>query len=772
LAFTDGGIEDSSLYWIVLLPLLSAFMVGPWLSAICATVIVAGVFGLYVLEVQGYAFPHLSTPSDVVWYSLLSLVSATLFATLLGWVYEGHTLRRLRRMNARLQELQGALEESEARYRSLFSNIPVGVYRSDPNGRILMANPALVEMLGFQDLDEFATFDLEHIYAGTEGRVPFRERMKRDGQVRQFETALRRRDGEVVYVRENAKATFDADGAVLFYEGTVEDVTAQRQAKLALRASEERFRALVQNSTDTVTVIDEGGVVQYQSPSVEQHLGYTAEELQGGHILEIVHPKDRARLTVLFRQHLRQEGALGTVEFRCRHADGHYIYVEAVGTNMLHNPAVGGIVLNSRDVTERKRAERALVQAKEQAEEVARMKGAFLANMSHEIRTPLTGILGFADVLYEEVDEPHQEFVGLIRRSGKRLLDTLNSVLDLARLEADQMEVELRTLDVVEHTREVVRLLGSLAREKGLDLRVEGEERTVYARLDAGCLSRVLNNLVGNAIKFTEHGCITVRVTDEGGHATVEVADTGVGIESAFVPYLFEEFKQESSGIERSHEGSGLGLTITKKLVEIMHGRIEVESRKGEGSTFRVRFPSAAPVEVRSEAEADEEAAHSGTLPHVLVLDDNDSALLLIGKMLRGVCTCDAVSTVSEALRLASERAYDLVLLDIHLSEEVTGVEVMRQLRQMEDYADTPVVAFTAFALPGDRERFINAGFNGYFSKPFTRSSLLQLVREVMAERPPRVAEGDDGSSGPPPANGSSGPSDGDAFSRATFLSG
>ncbi len=735
LAVTDAGLADSSLYWVPLVPLMAAFMIGPRTAMLCSVLILAEIGVLYQMEVAGYPFPRFSTYTDRAWFTMLALVFSTIFAAGLGWVYEGYTLKRLRRMNARLQGLQGALEESETRYRSLFENIPVGVYRSSPDGKVIMANEALVSMLGFDSLEAFLAFDLEHVYAGPMGRARFRDRMARDGVVTQFDAAMVRSDGRKIYVRENARATFDADGNVLYYEGAVEDMTAHRRAKRALRASEERFRALVQHSTDTITVLDANGVIQYQSPSVLQNLGYESEETVGMSIFDLVHSDDRERVHRLFQHVRRRAGEFGGVEFRCLHAGGHYIYVESVGTNMLDNRWVGGVVLNSRDVTERKRAEVALVQAKEQAEEVARMKSAFLANMSHEIRTPLTGILGFADVLADEVQDEHREFVGLIERSGKRLLETLNSVLDLARIEADQMEIDLHVLDIGSFVEDVVRLLGPLAEEKGLALRTVVEASEPHARVDRGGLNRILNNLVGNAIKFTTEGEITVRVRTDDDYVIMEVEDTGVGIDTTFLPDLFEEFKQESTGVGRSHEGSGLGLTITRRLVEMMHGTIEVTSTKGEGSTFTVIFPRAEHTTAADDPAAEPAAFQEQKRPRLLVVDDNFSARLLLERMLRDVAEADTAASADEALTLAAATDYDLVLLDIHLSDESSGVEVMQQLRRRPAYHGVPVIAFTAFALPGDRDRFLNMGFTGYLGKPFTKQQLFDTLADALGPK-------------------------------------
>ncbi len=240
---------------------------------------------------------------------------------------------------------------------------------------------------------------------------------------------------------------------------------------------------------------------------------------------------------------------------------------------------------------ERRRFEAALIQAKEEAEEMARLKSSFLANMSHEIRTPLTSIIGFADILAAQLETEHQELVGHISKGGQRLLDTLNSVLDYARLEAGKVEIRAEVLDVSEVARETVAFFLPQTRVRGIALHLDDRAQGALALLDRSLLIRVLNNLLENALKFTEAGYVVLRVCADEARVALQVQDTGCGISEAFLPLIFDEFRQESTGMTRKHEGSGLGLKITRHLVEQMHGTITVESRKGEGSTFTVTFP-------------------------------------------------------------------------------------------------------------------------------------------------------------------------------------
>lgn len=248
------------------------------------------------------------------------------------------------------------------------------------------------------------------------------------------------------------------------------------------------------------------------------------------------------------------------------------------------------------DITERKRFEQSLTESREDALELARLKSSFLADMSHEIRTPLTSIIGFADILIEEVPEHHRELAQLIRQSGHRLMQTLNSVLDLARLEGDALNGTTVTataerFDVVALTRQVLDLFRLQATQRGLALTLTAPDAPVFARLDAGALSRILTNLISNAIKFTPHGAVTVTVAEASeDRLEIQVADTGIGISDAFMTRIFDAFQQEGEG-HPDPKGSGLGLTITKRLVTLLQGSIEVESQKGHGTVFTVRLP-------------------------------------------------------------------------------------------------------------------------------------------------------------------------------------
>lgn len=372
----------------------------------------------------------------------------------------------------------------------------------------------------------------------------------------------------------------------------------RNRAATALRASERRFRALVERGSDVITILDDAGTIRYESPPIARVLGHHPDEMLGSPMSNLVHPEDleRVRDTIV---DATAGGGSTVVECRCRRKDGSWCDVEAVVTNLLDDPSVRGIVLNWRDVTERKRAEddrsrymQTLAEAHDQALASTRAKSAFVATMSHEIRTPMNVIIGMADMALDTEDRSEaREYLTTARSAAVSLLGILNDVLDHSKMEAGKLAVERVEMSVREIVSEVVRSLAVAASRKGLVLesRVDPD---LPERLegDPVRVRQVLMNLVGNAVKFTDAGSVTIeaRASQTTTHATIEVAvcDTGIGIPLDRHTEIFESFTQADSSTTRRFGGTGLGLTICRQLVELMGGTIGVESAAGRGSTF------------------------------------------------------------------------------------------------------------------------------------------------------------------------------------------
>lgn len=364
-----------------------------------------------------------------------------------------------------------------------------------------------------------------------------------------------------------------------------------------LRANEERLRiALDAAQMGTWNWVADGEILTgspqaYALLGVPEHRSSTPYRTY----LARVHPQDRKRVAHTLDEVLGANTDF-EVEHRIRPGRGRVRWVRVQGRAFRDGQSehMSGIIM---DITAQKKAQRELKAAKEEAEEMSRLKSAFLANVSHEIRTPLTSIIGFAEILAEEVPPSQQDGAEKIVRSGRRLMKTLDSVLDLSMIEAGEFSLDCRPFDLSEEVRQRASLMGPIAERNGLDFHVDVPSSLPTVYLDPNCLDRILTNLLTNALKFTDEGHVGIRARAQTSHVVIQVYDSGIGIDEDFLPSLFDAFKQESEGLQREHDGTGLGLSITKELVDLMEGTIEVNSEKGIGTTFTVRLPRRVPRE-------------------------------------------------------------------------------------------------------------------------------------------------------------------------------
>lgn len=629
-----------------------------------------------------------------------------------------------------------ALDESLRRYRSLLEHLPVGVYRSTSDGRILEANEAMADLLGYDSPEALLQEGVPDLYLNEEDRARhLRQLAEENTKIDEF--PLRRADGEVVWVRDypRAVAEHEEDGVTCF-DGMLLDITDRKRAEEQLAESESRLRAIVENISDLIEIVDAEGVVQYVSGAVEEITGFSEEELLGRRVFERVHPDHLPELEAKLQRLISEPGAPAEHEYRYRHRDGSWRYFSVHGRNFLDRPGIDGILGTVRDITEYKQFEQELIAAKEEAEEMARLKSAFLANMSHEIRTPLASVLGFAEVLAEEAEGHRREFAELIRQSGERLSETLNSVLELARLEGGGFEPDLARVSARRIVRDAGELFAPMAAEKGLAFEMHGPEEDLTFWADRAGVDRMLSNLISNALKFTDEGSISVQARRVGEAVQLSVSDTGSGMGPAFLENLFDEFRQESSGLSRRHEGVGLGLAITRRLADVMDAEIGVESRKGEGSTFTIAFPHPGKQEPGEAPEKEHAPLGEPAGGRVLILEDNPEARRLVEHQLRDPWKATVVADAPAVFEAAEADAYEVLLIDINLGEHRNGADVLHRLRQDDRYAQVPAVAMTAYAMPGDEEHFLKDGFDYYLAKPFTREELHQTLGKAVQAVP------------------------------------
>jgi PAS domain S-box-containing protein len=570
------------------------------------------------------------------------------------------------------------------------------------------------------------------------------------------------------------------DGQISLVAEHVRDVTEQEAAKEALKKSEALFRAITEHSADLTMILDSEGRFAYASPAVHSILGYEPEECIGKKPYDFGHPEDWPIIepALAAAAAATQQDPM-PILVRVQHKNGQWIHLEILLVSMHDVPGAEGVVANCRDISDRKRAEdelqayasamenanRALEQYNRRAQAATRAKSEFLANMSHEIRTPLTAIMGFAEMLLSEGDitkaPPHRvEAVQTIIRNSNYLIRLINDILDLSKIEAGKMEIEripCRTTSLVD---DVIQLTQIRAQEKGLPLSAEYHGPVPEEiQTDPTRLRQVLVNLIANAIKFTESGEVKVVVSyrpkeDEESvdQLQFDVIDTGIGMSAEQMGRLFQPFTQADGSTTRRFGGTGLGLSISKRLAEKLGGWIDVESEPGRGSRFRVCVDPG-PVDqtrLREPSRNDSSSAQEPTEPQsaqrpqlegrILLAEDAPDTQRLVSVILRKAgadvtCVGDGEQAFQKALEAwRAGRPFDLVLMDMQMPV-LDGYDATTKLRQ-HGYTG-PVVALTAHAMAGERDKCLAAGCDGYATKPIDRASLLETAHAYLAVESP-----------------------------------
>nr|NQU94385.1 tetratricopeptide repeat protein [Bacteroidota bacterium] len=385
-----------------------------------------------------------------------------------------------------------------------------------------------------------------------------------------------------------------------------------------------------------------------------------------------------------------------------------------------------------------------LVKAKEKAEESDKLKSIFLANISHELRTPLNGILGFAEILQTEISEPvYREMAEVINSSGKRLLTTLNSIIDLSIIESRQMDLNKTTVFLDEFVREMVMLSRVPATRKSLFVEFTAKAPGITLFTDPKILNNLLHNLVDNAIKYTRKGGVTVEIDNEirgdTEWAIINIIDTGIGIPKNYVSQIFDKFRQGSEGHNREYEGAGLGLTICKKYTELINGELYVKSVFGEGSVFSLKLPV-------SESEISKDIAPKITFPEninlnetipdqrcrVLIVENDEINMNFMAYNLKNICAVDTATDAQSAIGLVKQHQYSAILMDINLGARMNGMKCAQEIRMMPGYANIPIAAVTANAMKGQREEFLSNGCTHYLAKPFGIKEFQKFVTDLI----------------------------------------
>ena len=570
-------------------------------------------------------------------------------------------------------------------------------------------------------------------------RELFRRTLARVSATESFgiEYRVRRADGRYVWLMDR--------GGVLAGEDDKKAIMGVMFDMTDLREAEERLRDVVDAAGEYIWEVDAAGRYTYVSDRVREVLGRTPEEMVGHEPFDFLPEDEQAEVRRKSQGLQDSKRSFRGFEHRVIRADGRVIWISVNGVASFDaNGNFAGYRGAGMDITARKEAEQALIWEKEAANAAVRAKSQFLAMMSHEIRTPLNSVIGFADLLStSQLDEAQRSQLEMICKSGDALLELLNDILDFSRLESAGLTLDMARLPVRPALQEVVDLYQAVAAAKNVELVLKvAPEVPGVIKTDRARLRQILLNLVGNAVKFTESGSVRVTASLQPGASArlcIEVRDTGVGIPEDKRQLLFKPFSQVDSSATRRFGGTGLGLAICKRLAELLGGEVGLRESGAEGSLFYLELPSEisegeARVALESGASPEDGKGLRLTRPlRVLVAEDNRVNLLLIRKMLTVLgLESEAAEDGQICVDMHAARPFDVILMDVQMPvlDGLSATRKIREREQGEGGAAVKIIALTANAMAGDRERCLEAGMDDYLSKPIRLKALALLFEK------------------------------------------
>ena len=656
------------------------------------------------------------------------------------------------------KETEKALKSSEQRYRVLMESLDSAVSLVDKNGVFLYTNQIAARILGVAP-ERITGVSHQDIFSREE--VAFQtsmvEKTLRENKTVKYEESLFRQ-GQQHWYQTTLTPIEDEQGRPYAILVNAVDITDMKNLQAELQLLNRELESRVEKRTAEVRELYENAPAGYHSLDSQglylavnqtelNWLGYTAQELIGQPFSSLLTQKGLEVFQDNFSR-FKQVGRVENLEYELRCKDGHSIFGLV---NAEANYDASGNFVSTRssmvNITERKRAEDALTVANLDLEKAMRVKDEFLASMSHELRTPMTGILGLSEAfqldVYGELSPKQRKMMSQIEASGQHLLELINDVLDLSKFQADRLELDQSIVSAGEICQASLQLVKGLARQNGIQVYFDMTPEAFMLVADGRRLKQMLVNLLSNAVKFTpeNHSIgLSVRASETEHMAYFTVWDTGIGIEPEAIAKLFKPFVQLDSKLNRRYTGSGLGLALVKSMAVLHGGEVGVESVLGTGSRFTISLPwqtslpeaqlsrASASAEVRPNS-ALEKTALSKTL---LIVDDTEDILIFFQDFFQflGYQVKTAHSGI-EGLNMLNRTQPDLILLDVQMPD-IDGLELAGLIRAYPSYRHIPIIALTALAMPGDRERCLAAGMNEYVSKPLNLQSLAELIQQFL----------------------------------------
>ena len=645
-------------------------------------------------------------------------------------------------------------KQAEAYYRDLYENAPDMMAVVDlVSGNILECNRTLADVIGLSKEEIMGNSFLE-LYApeSIEAAQQTSQSFVETGEVIRQERTLCRADGSTIDVLLQATPMRDATGKIVASRSTWRDVTKQKEAERALASQEALYRTLIEAAPQIIWVADADGQVALLNKAWHEFSGRTEEESLGTRWAEALHPEDLPDVLAKWERAFNH-GETYSGECRFQAKDGSYQTFIFIGTPVRDDlgEIINWVGINT-NIADRVQAEIALQEAKDTAEYANRAKSEFLATMSHELRTPLNAIIGFSEILRDEIlgtiNDEQKELALDIHTSGNHLLAMINDILDLSKIEAGKMDLQLEQFSIKEAVTEVNTIINALANQKQIQLTLELDQ-DVSIEADKIKFKQILYNLLSNAIKFTDEGGeVTMKFEVSSSALLGSVTDTGVGISPRDRAKLFQPFTQLDASSTRAHSGTGLGLALTNRLIQLHGGKIWVDSEINEGSTFSFTFPlhqQEQKVEITApDASNSETAASFANNRTILVAEDNEQAAQLLGIYLTEAgYQVEYAADGEEAIAKAAEIHPFAITLDILLPKK-DGWQVLREMKTKPNLQSIPVIIIS---VTEERQLAFGLGAVDHLVKPIDKEALLaslQSLKLPSRDGSPRILVVDD----------------------------
>lgn len=634
---------------------------------------------------------------------------------------------------------QEEVQKSQQQYRTLIEVADDVIYKTNKYGKFTFVNPKVIELSGYTEKEIIGMSYLDLIRDDFKEKAQnfYLEQLKSKTKTSYFEYPVLTKTGKMVWLGQNVKLEFEGDDFVGYF-GIARDITEKVIAKQQLKESEEKYRGIIENLELGLLEVDNEELIVKAYPWFCKLTGYDEHELIGKKASDIF--LDENGLKIMREQNeIRDVGLPGVYEVEMIRKDGEYMNVLISGAPIFDGAGnrIGSVGIHW-DITNRKIAERELELAKEEAEKSLVIRQNFLANMSHEIRTPMNAIVGMSNLLEGSGLSDEQKRYNLaLKDSASNLLVLIDDILDFSKIEAGKLDIEIIPFKLQDVLDKMTSLFSLKAREKSIDFIVKSDIDSEQVLMgDPVRLSQVLTNLISNAIKFTDSGKVMVKVYFKGG-LNIEVIDTGKGISSDKIDQVFDPFRQEDEGITRYYGGTGLGLSITKNLVELMDGDVFIESEINIGTKFTIYLPyrktDKQPLEFERAEKVFVSSLEKHSLPDakILLVEDNDINIFMATSIIeKWKSEVVVAKNGREALECLRKQTFDIVLMDMQMPV-MNGVDATIKIRE-ELKSDIPIIALTANAIKGEKEKCLAAGMNDYLSKPFNPNVLfIKIARQL-----------------------------------------